>query len=124
MRIILNLFQQKKWIAPTLLLLLIIINAISIYFSAICIMSSNNNLPIKYDKKKELTTDLHKSTFEIDFGAMNIVSIERTPLNGQAITILGYIKGDRNIEQWHFFCSQEEHEKLARKYQEYLGKKY
>lgn len=74
--------------------------------------------------------DTLKSTddcrFEFDWEESAAFSIERS-VNGS--TVIGYYKafdenGKRTVGEWTFFCSKDEHNRLANEFKEYInGKK-
>jgi hypothetical protein len=69
--------------------------------------------------------DIDSCTFGFDWAKVNAFSIERnhrTDLGSLvAYTIIGYLRPDVNtIGEWQFVCSQEEHNRLAVKFDEYI----
>lgn len=78
----------------------------------------------------ELKNERHRiiaeCSFEIDFKNFKVFSIERTVAHldksdkfRQETTVLGHIV-EGKINEWVFHCSRETHEKLVRKFQDYL----
>lgn len=84
---------------------------------------------IESNKNKDITT----STFSADFARMNAFAIERNVSSStrEVCTIIGYILKepvvftDGNVSEkdvvreWYLYCSQEQHEKLVKEFNEY-----
>lgn len=63
------------------------------------------------------TQELHKCSFSFDWNRGQAFSIERMYENVHKIpfTVIGYIKEeDKRVGEWKFYCSQEEHERLVK----------
>ena len=61
------------------------------------------------------------ASVEIDFKAINAVAIKR--FNKAFATDVIYRKADGEIDTVTFYCSLEEHEKLAKQFREYMENK-
>jgi hypothetical protein len=65
------------------------------------------------DQKKQVRNEL----VSFDFKAVKVFSIERE-WNARGIhTTIGYIVNDE-VKQWVFFCSEEQHERLVKEFQQ------
>jgi hypothetical protein len=76
--------------------------------------------------------DIDSSRHVFDWGSVNAFSIERNIKSEQgelvAYTIIGFIRsksedGYLDTGEWSFICSQEEHNRLAKEFEEYLASK-
>ena len=67
------------------------------------------------------------ASVEIDFKAINAVAIKRIDntffFNKAFATAVIYQKTDGEIDTVTFYCSLEEHEKLAKQFREYMENK-
>ena len=82
-----------------------------------------------YKKKLDdlYSLDVTNSDFEFDFKTTLAFSIERIQSNlvdGRVIpkTVIGYINPQGYIGNWSFYCSPEQHQKLAEQFRKYIGK--
>ena len=71
--------------------------------------------------------DIDGSTHVFDWATVNAFSIERNMKYEYdelvAYTIIGFIRADGETGEWSFICSQEEHNRLAKDFEEYLVSK-
>jgi hypothetical protein len=70
--------------------------------------------------------DCHACDFVIDWKNLNAFSVERHGGPKNAYTIIGYYAGSgeqKRVEEWKFFCSQEQHNKLAQEFRNGIAKK-
>lgn len=78
---------------------------------------------MREDKSDEIKKDVQTSSFVIDWRNMDAFSIERMGDYKEAYTIIGYYGLDehdrRQVREWKFYCSQEQHEKLAKEFLDY-----
>lgn len=66
--------------------------------------------------------DVKDSTFVIDWVNMDVFSVERMGDHKEAYTVLGHwVNGE--IAEWKFYCSHEQHEKLAKEFRDGFAKK-
>lgn len=78
---------------------------------------------LREEKTDEVRNDVQRSTFVIDWRNMDAFSIERMGDVKEAYTIIGYYTkdehGQRKVKEWKFYCSNYQHEKLAKEFAEY-----
>lgn len=71
--------------------------------------------------------DIDNSKHGFDWEAVGAFSIERNIKKEQgelvAYTIIGFIRNDGGTGEWSFICSNEEHNRLAKEFEEYLFSK-
>lgn len=72
-----------------------------------------------------------KCTFSFDFKAVNAFSVERNWNNGKVCTVVGYTVDEQTIhdggkildkqivKEWYLYCSEEQHEKLVKEFNEH-----
>jgi hypothetical protein len=77
---------------------------------------------LRKEKSEEVRADVQASTFVIDWKNMDVFSIERMGDDGkEAYTVLGYwiadSDGSKHVHEWKFYCSHEQHEKLAKEFE-------
>jgi uncharacterized protein Veg len=86
-----------------------------------------DNDRLRKQKKDAVTADVQSSTFVIDWSNMNAFSIERMGEYAEAYTIIGYWNKNESgvayVAEWKFYCSQEQHEKLAKEFADGIAKK-
>lgn len=86
-----------------------------------------DNARLRQVKKDAVTEDVQSSTFMIDWDKMDAFSIERMGDFSEAYTIIGYWNknesGTAYVSEWKFYCSQEQHEKLAKEFADGITKK-
>ncbi len=78
------------------------------------------------ENNTKVMADCHGSDFVIDWTNMDAFSIERQGGPKVAYTIIGYyntVDGVRTVDEWKFFCSQEQHNKLAQEFRDGIAKK-
>lgn len=72
------------------------------------------------EKADAIKADVNSSSFIIDWDNMDAFSVERMGDNSCAYTVIGYYMTDENnvkhIHEWKFYCSHEQHEKLAEEF--------
>lgn len=74
----------------------------------------------------KVMADCHASEFVIDWTNMDAFSIERQGGAKVAHTIIGYyntVNGVRTVDEWKFFCSQEQHNTLAQEFRDAITTK-
>jgi len=74
-------------------------------------------------KDEKIRKDVQSAEFVIDWKNMDAFSIERMGDPKEAYTVIGYwvVKnGEKCVQEWKFYCSIEQHNKLA---EEFRGKK-
>ncbi len=78
-------------------------------------------------KVDEIKADVNSSDFEINWDEMNAFSIERMGDHQSAYTVIGYYMKDEHgvnhVHEWKFYCSQEQHNKLAKEFRDGIAKK-
>ena len=100
-----------------------------------------NELVEFYDKRnKELEDDVRKLPVSINFGAMDVVSVERTLHNGvMPVTVVGYKNNERvidekcngttkvsvsttnsKVKEWYLQCNEDIHNDLVKQFNEYI----
>ena len=69
------------------------------------------------EKADAIKNDVNTSEFKIDWTKMDAFSIERMGDHQSAYTVIGYFLTDdcnvKHVHEWKFYCSQEQHNKLA-----------
>ena len=78
---------------------------------------------LRAEKDEEIRKDVNSAEFVIDWKNMDAFSIERMGDVKEAYTVIGYWVvegGERRVHEWKFYCSVEQHNKLA---EEFRGKK-
>lgn len=74
---------------------------------------------------KDLYADeLYSANVAVDYKRMNAVSIERINDEGKNCTVIGYKNPADSISEWFLHCSIEKHNELARRFEQYIGKKH
>lgn len=70
------------------------------------------------------------STFSFDFNAVDAFSVERNWNNGKLCTIIGYLVNEQiihdngkildkqSVKEWYLYCSDQQHEKLVKDFNE------
>lgn len=79
---------------------------------------------LRVEKDKQIRDDVNSSEFVIDWKNMDAFSIERMGDVKQAYTVIGYWvveNGEKRVHEWKFYCSVEQHNKLAEEFNK--GKK-
>lgn len=71
----------------------------------------------------DIATSTRTCTVVFDFKAMQAFSVERVTRGKYPATVIGYIKPENQLGEWTLFCSQEQHERLAKEFVQYLSKK-
>jgi hypothetical protein len=71
--------------------------------------------------------DCHSCDFVIDWENLDAFSVERHGGPKTAYTIIGYYvhhaDNTKSVDEWKFFCSQEQHNKLAQEFRDGITKK-
>ena len=70
-----------------------------------------------------IVKDCHSAEFVVDWDKINAFSIERHGGEKEAYTIIGYFDSNNQVAEWKFYCSLEQHNKLAKEYKDGLTKK-
>ena len=90
---------------------------------------------MREDAEKEKESDLQTSTFALDFNAVRVFAIERNMHNGSVCTIVGHfiaepvafsdgsVAAKDTVHEWYMYCSQEQHEKLVKEFEQFKSKK-
>lgn len=81
-----------------------------------------DNKRLRSEVDEEILQDVHNSTFVIDWKTMNAFSLERMGWLRQAYTVIGYLQNGETRE-WKFYCSQEQHESLAKEFKKWISQK-
>ena len=71
------------------------------------------------DRVDVIKADVNDSEFVIDWKNMDVFSIERMGDKQAAYTVLGHWieeNGQKVIHEWKFYCSHEQHQKLAKEF--------
>ena len=81
---------------------------------------------LRKERDEVVRADVQSSTFVIDFKNLDVFSVERMGEgSADAYTILGYWvhhpDGSKSVDEWKFYCSHEQHEKLAKEFQDASG---
>ena len=86
-----------------------------------------DNDRLRQQKRDAVAEDVKTSSFIIDWNNMDAFSIERMGDFNEAYTIIGYWSKNENdvdyVAEWKFYCSQEQHEKLAKEFADGIAKK-
>jgi hypothetical protein len=82
---------------------------------------------MELEKVDAIKTDVNSSAFEINWDKMDAFSIERMGDHNSAYTVIGHHMTDehnvKHIHEWKFYCSQEQHNKLAQEFKYGTAKK-
>ena len=76
-------------------------------------------------KDVEIRKDVQSSEFVINWKNLDAFSVERMGDPKESYTIIGYWNtsgGEREVAEWKFYCSQEQHNKLAKEFRESMKK--
>ena len=75
---------------------------------------------MELEKVDAIKEDVNTSVFKIDWNKMDAFSIERMGDNNAAYTVIGHHMTDehnvKHIHEWKFYCSHEQHNKLAEEF--------
>lgn len=73
----------------------------------------------------DIVKDCHSSEFVVDWSNCNFnpFSLERHGGEKEAYTIIGYFDKDNKVAEWKFYCSLEQHNKLAEEFRNAITKK-
>jgi hypothetical protein len=75
---------------------------------------------LEQEKIDSIKNDVNTSEFKIDWNKMDAFSIERMGDHQSAYTVIGYYMTDehnvKHVHEWKFYCSQEQHNKLAEEF--------
>lgn len=77
-------------------------------------------------KDIEVKKDVQNAEFVIDWKNMDAFSIERMGDPKDNYTVIGYWvveSGEKRVHEWKFYCSLDQHNKLAKEFKEYGKKK-
>ena len=79
-------------------------------------------------QNKEVVDDMSTAEFEMDFEAIDALSVERILYGNKPITVIGFVrywdlKDGLHTGQWQFHCSVEEHKKIVKMFREYMKTK-
>jgi len=81
---------------------------------------------LRDEKDVESRQEVQASEFAIDWVNMDAFSIERMGDPKGNYTVIGYYQttgGDRIVAEWKFYCSLEQHNKLADEFKKQVKKK-
>jgi hypothetical protein len=71
----------------------------------------------------KVVADCHAADFVVDWNNLNVFSVERHGGEKEAYTIIGYFDKDGCVDEWKFYCSLEQHNKLAQEFRNGITKK-
>lgn len=81
---------------------------------------------MELEKIDAIKADVNSSEFKIDWSKMDAFSIERMGDHQSSYTVIGYFLTDENnvkhVHEWKFYCSQEQHNKLAKEFNNGVAK--
>jgi recombinational DNA repair protein RecR len=73
------------------------------------------------ERDDKVQADCETATFVIDWKNMDVFSLERMGDHKTAYTVLGHwvknTDGTKEVHEWKFYCSHEQHEKLAKQFE-------
>jgi hypothetical protein len=76
---------------------------------------------------RDVMQDCHECDFVIDWTNLDAFSVERHGGPKTAYTIIGYYvhhaDKTKSVDEWKFFCSQEQHDKLAQEFRDAITTK-
>ena len=74
---------------------------------------------------EDIVKDCQSAEFVVDWSNSNFnpFSVERHGGEKEAYTIIGYFDKDNNVAEWKFYCSLEQHNKLAQEFRDGIAKK-
>jgi len=75
------------------------------------------------EQDEKVVADCHSADFVVDWKRLNVFSVERHGGEKEAYTIIGYFDKDGCIDEWKFYCSLEQHNKLAQEFRNGIAKK-
>ena len=75
------------------------------------------------EQDDKVVADCHSADFVVDWNKLNVFSVERHGGEKEAYTIIGYFDKDGCIDEWKFYCSLEQHNKLAQEFRNGITKK-
>lgn len=82
---------------------------------------------LEHEKIDTIKNDVNSSEFGIKWDKMDAFSIERMGDHQSAYTVIGYYLTDehnvKHVHEWKFYCSQEQHNKLAEEFKNGTTKK-
>ena len=77
---------------------------------------------LREEKEEEVRKDVQSVEFVIDWKNMDAFSVERMGDAKEAYTIIGYYvvneNDKREVAEWKFYCSLDQHNKLAKEFKE------
>lgn len=77
-------------------------------------------------KVDAIKADVNSSEFNIKWDKMDAFSIERMGDHQSAYTVIGYFLTDehnvKHVHEWKFYCSQEQHNRLAKEFTNGIAK--
>lgn len=82
---------------------------------------------MELEKIDVIKADVNSSEFKINWSKMDAFSIERMGDHQSAYTVIGYYLTDehnvKHVHEWKFYCSQEQHNKLAMEFNNGVAEK-
>ena len=75
------------------------------------------------EQDEKIIADCHAADFAVDWDKLNAFSVERHGGEKEAYTIIGYYDKDGCVDEWKFYCSLAQHNKLAKEFKDGLTKK-
>ena len=82
---------------------------------------------LEHEKIDTIKADVNSSEFGIKWDKMDAFSIERMGDHQSAYTVIGYYLTDehnvKHVHEWKFYCSQEQHNKLAGEFNNGIAEK-
>ena len=75
------------------------------------------------EQDEKIVADCHAAEFVVDWDKINAFSVERHGGEKEAYTIIGYHDKDGCVDEWKFYCSLTQHNKLAKEFADGIAKK-
>ena len=75
------------------------------------------------EQDEKIVADCQAATFVVDWDKINAFSVERHGGEKEAYTIIGYYDKDGCVDEWKFYCSLAQHNKLAKEFADGIAKK-
>lgn len=72
---------------------------------------------------EDLGISARNCTVVCDFKSMQAFSLERVTRGSSPATVVGYIRPDNSVGEWYLRCNEEQHERLAKEFVQYVSKK-
>jgi len=75
------------------------------------------------EQDEKIVADCHAADFVVDWKNLNAFSVERHGGEKEAYTIIGYYDKDGCVDEWKFYCSLSQHNKLAQEFRNGIANK-